>query len=47
MLREIWGDVTPVPAADDGRRPVKEDELEWKMPERLASKVMRLVKIIK
>jgi tetraacyldisaccharide 4'-kinase len=47
MLRKIWGGGNPAPVADDGLCPVKEDELEWKMPERLASKVMRLVKIIK
>jgi tetraacyldisaccharide 4'-kinase len=37
VLAERWG----------GENTAKEDETEWKMPERLASKAMRLVKIIK
>ncbi|MDR1509649.1 MAG: tetraacyldisaccharide 4'-kinase [Synergistaceae bacterium] len=47
MLSKIWGGENAVRSADGGRHPVKEGELEWKMPKRLASKVTRLVKIIK
>ncbi|MDR1137955.1 MAG: tetraacyldisaccharide 4'-kinase [Synergistaceae bacterium] len=47
MLRKKWGDGSPVPISDDGSCFAKEDELEWRMPAHLASKVMKLVKIIK
>jgi tetraacyldisaccharide 4'-kinase len=47
MLHKIWGEEKPAPVENDARRSAKEDEIEWKMPEHLASKVMKLVKIMK
>jgi tetraacyldisaccharide 4'-kinase len=46
-LRKIWGDENVKPAVNDDHRSPKEDDVEWKMPERLAARVMKLVKIMK
>jgi tetraacyldisaccharide 4'-kinase len=46
-LRNVWGDENLVPVSDGASRFAKEDEGEWKMPARLASRIMKLVKIIK
>jgi tetraacyldisaccharide 4'-kinase len=47
VLSKIWGNENFTPEANDACCFAKEDELEWKMPEHLVSRVMKLVKMIK